>query len=191
MKKGFFTTIAAFMLAFSLHAQSTTAPSVAVQETERRTVAREMEKTINGKKWELSLQNDEVAEVKVDGQTLPKSTWTKYQAEIEDLRSSAYALDANMSTPNGNSFKIQEYNTTDGGLTPEHKATQNALEESMLGDGLIKTRSYKLVLTEKAMVLDEKTLSKATRDKYIAIYYTYSGETKCEGCTFKFQVNRK
>ena len=193
MKKGFYTTFAAFMLAFSLNAQTPTTPSVAGQEIEQRTISREMEKTINGKKWALTLKNDEVASVKVNGKVLPKAAWAKYQNEIDDLKASAYTLDPDVSNvPKGGIIRTQDIQVSDGGdLTPEQKATQRAIEDEMLKQGLIETRAYKLVLSDKTMIVNGKTMSKETTDKYIAIYYANSGEQKCEGCTFKIQVNKQ
>jgi hypothetical protein len=194
MKKGFYTTLAALAMAFSLHAQTPTVPSVsAPQDIEKRTISREMEKTINGKKWALVLKNDEVASVKINGKILPKSAWTKYQTEIDDLRASAYALDPDVSgVPKDGIIKTQDIQLSDGGnLTPEEKATQHALEDEMLKQGLIATRAYKLILSDKSMILNGKTMPKETMDKYIAIYYTYSGDPKCTGCTFKFQIDKQ
>ena len=193
MKKCFYTSFAALFFTFSLCAQSTMSPSVSAQEGVKRTVSRMMEKTINGKKWELTLVNDEVEEVKVNGKKLPKSAWAKYQTEVDDLRASAYDLDPEASNvPKDGIIKEQEVIMSDGGdLTPEQKATQRAIEDEMMNDKLIKERSYQLVLTEKTMSVNGKTMPKETIDKYIIIYYTYSGEQRCEGCRFKIQVNKQ
>lgn len=193
MKKGFYTTLAAFMLAFSLNAQTPTAPSVsAPQAAEKRTIVREMEKTINGKQWILTLKNDEVADVKMNGKTLAKKDWTKHQSEIDDLRASAYALDTDeKDAPNEKKvIRTKDIQIDGGDLTSEQKATQHAIEESLLSDGLIKSVTYSLFLSDKTMTLNGKTMSKETTDKYIAIYFASSGEQKCEGCTFKFQINK-
>ncbi len=193
MKKGFYATYAAFLLAFSLHAQTSTTPAATGAATEKRSIVREMEKTIDGKKWELRLQNDEVTDVRVNGKALSKSTWSQYQTQIDDLRASAYALDADspMSKDSSYQIKVKDIQLTDGGLTPENIATQNALEDALLSESLIKTRSYTLLLTEKSMVVNGKTMSKEIRDKFIDIYYAHAGEEKCTGCTFKFQINKK
>lgn len=193
MKKCFYTSFAALFFTFSLCAQSTMPPSVSAHEGVKRTVSRMMEKTINGKKWELTLVNDEVEEVKVNGKKLPKSAWAKYQTEVDDLRASAYDLDPEASNvPKDGIIKEQEVIMSDGGdLTPEQKATQRAIEDEMMNDKLIKERSYQLVLTEKTMSINGKTMPKETIDKYIIIYYTYSGEQRCEGCRFKIQVNKQ
>lgn len=193
MKKCFYTSFAALFLTFSLFSQSTTPPSVSEQAEVKRTVSRVMEKTINGKKWELTLVNDDVTEVKVNGKKLPKSAWAKYQTEVDDLRASAYDLDpeASKATKDG-IVKEQEVAISDSGdLTPEQKATQRAIEDEMMTDKLIKERSYQLVLTEKTMSVNGKTMPKETIDKYIIIYYTHSGEQRCEGCRFKLQVNKQ
>jgi hypothetical protein len=200
MKKGFYATCAAFLLAFSLHAQTKTTPLpedwdastlTTGTTTQKRSIVREMEKTIDGKKWELRLQNDEVAEVRVNGKSLAKSTWPQYQTQIDDLRAASYALDADSPMSKDSSYQIKDIQLTDGGLTPENKATQNALEDALLNESLIKTRSYKLILTEKSMIVDGKTMSKEVRDRFIDIYYAHAGETRCAGCTFKFQINKK
>lgn len=194
MKKGFYTTLTALALAFSLQAQTPTTPSVSAPENiEKRTTVREMEKTINGKQWTLILKNDEVAEVKVNGKAVPKSTWTKYQSEIDDLRASAYALDTDEKDASEGKkvIRTRDIQIDGGDLTAEQKAAQHAIEEALLGEGLIKAGTYSLFLSDKTMSLNGKTMSKETADKYIAIYYANSGEQKCEGCTFKFQINKQ
>lgn len=193
MKKGFYTTLAAFMLAFSLNAQTPTAPSVsAPQDIEKRTIVREMEKTINGKQWILVLKNDEVTELKLNGKTLSKSVWAKYQNEIDDLRASAYALDSDEKDASNEKkvIRTKDIQIDGGDLTSEQKATQHAIEEALLSDGLIKSATYSLFLSDKTMSLNGKTMSKEITDKFIAIYFDNSGEQKCEGCTFKFQINK-
>jgi beta-galactosidase beta subunit len=65
------------------------------------------------------------------------------------------------------------------------------IEDAMIADGLVKeNRVYKLVLTEKQMTVDGKVMSKEVHEKYVNIYYTYSGEQACEGCHFKMSTNK-
>ena len=193
MKKSIYLFFASAFVAFSLNAQTPATPSVSEPEIVKRTVSRVMEKTINGKKWELTLNNDEVAEVKMSGKKLPKSTWTKYQTEIDNLRAAAYEVDPDASiVPKDGIIKSQEVFMSDGGdLTPEQKATHKAIEDELMNDKLIAERSYKLVLTENSMSVNGRTMSKETVAKYIILYYTYSGEQRCEGCRFKVQVNKQ
>lgn len=183
MKNHCYLTLSAFALSLSLNAQ--TSSSVSLQDAEKRIVVREMEKTIDGKNWVLTLKNDKVEDVTVNGEKLAKSSWSKYQNEIDDLKASAYKLDSN------NANVSKDISIESGELTSEQKSAQNAIEDELLKQGLIKTKNYKLTLSDKAMILDGKTLSKEVMNKFIKIYYTYTGESQCDGCTFKFQVDKQ
>ncbi|MBL7816938.1 MAG: hypothetical protein JNL70_18085 [Saprospiraceae bacterium] len=197
MTKILYTALVLVLATALSNAQTPTPPSVSEPASEafKRTTSRVMEKTINSKKWELTLTNDEVSEVKINGKKLPKAAWSKYQTEIEDLRSSAYALDTEMNngmSKDSSILKVEDVVVATAGLTEEQKGTQNALEEALLSDNLISNReSYNLLLTEKIMKLNGKIMPQSTLDKYVNIYYTTSGDTRCAGCTFKFQVNKQ
>jgi hypothetical protein len=191
MKKTIFLFLATLFLTFSLNAQT---PSVSQSEPViKRTVSRVMEKTIDGKQWEVTLNNDEVAEVKMAGKKLPKSAWAKYQSQIDNLRSAAYEMDPEAPiVPKEGTLHNAEVHLADGGdLTTEQKATHKAIEDELMSDKLIANRTYKLLLTENSMVINGKTMSKEMTDKYITLYYAHSGEQRCEGCRFKIQLNKK
>ncbi len=193
MKKSIFLFGTALLSAFSIQAQTPTTPSVSEPVVVKHTISRIMEKTINGKNWELTLNNDEVADLKLNGKKMPKSTWTKYQAEIDNLRSAALEMDPEVMKDNKNTTtKVHDVLLSDSGdLTPEQKATHKAIEDELMNDKLINERVYKLTLTENSMLVNGKTMSKEVTDKYIILYYTYSGEQRCEGCRFKIQMDKK
>ena len=192
MQKVFYTTIAAFMVALSLNAQTTAqTPSVKTEEiVTKRVIIREMEKTINGKKMEVTFKNDEVTALKVDGKNVPKASWSKFQTEIDELRSSAIAMDHD--PEQGANSEVKILSAEDADLSAEQKATQVAIENELISDNLIeKDKSYKLMLSEKSMSVNGKTVSQGMLDKYISIYYTNSGEQRCEKCQFKMQLNKR
>ena len=194
MKKVFYAAFIALLQGLALTAQTTTpTPTVSEPQVVKHVLTREMEKTIDGKKWVLTLQNDEVADLKLNGKKLPKAAWAKYQKEIDDLRSSSYQLDPEATSSDTDKMvKEAEIHLKDGGdLTPEQKAAQNAIEAEMLNDKLIGKDNYQLVLSEKMMMVNGKKMPQSTLEKYVGIYYANSGEQACEGCHFKIQVNKK
>ena len=204
MKKGTFLTLAACFATTILTAQQPAATVKVTQEAKvistsaeptviKKSVSRTIEKTINGKRFELTLTNDVVSEVKINNKRLNKDFYGKYQSQIDELRSAAYEMDTE--TPfvgadkSVTSQDIQTVGNAD--LSSDQKAANAMIEETLLADGLIKDRAYRLELTEKAMTLDGKTQPKETHDKYINIYYTYSGETRCNDCRFKFKISKQ
>ena len=205
MKKERFLILAACLIATILTAQQPTATTLKKNEEAKvistsaqptvikKSVSRTIEKTINGKRFELTLTNDVVSEVKINNKRLNKDFYGKYQSQIDELRSAAYEMDTE--TPfvgadkSVTSQDIQTVGNAD--LSSDQKAANAMIEETLLADGLIKDRAYRLELTEKAMTLDGKTQPKETHDKYINIYYTYSGETRCNDCRFKFKISKQ
>jgi hypothetical protein len=157
-----------------------------------RTINREIEKTIKGKKWVLKTTNGEVTEVKLSGKKLPKSNWAKYQAEIDELRASSIDTESEINLGEGKVIKASDIHISEGGaLSPEQKAAQSALEDEMLRDKYIHERAYKMMLSDKIFILNGKTMPKDVHERYVNIYYTYSGETRCEGCRFKVEVDKQ
>jgi hypothetical protein len=158
-----------------------------------RSVTRVMEKKINGKKWELTLKNDEVLKVKVNGKVLPKAQYAKFQSQIDELKVGAYEMETDKTLVEGDKYvTAQEMYLADGGdLTPEQKTTNTMVEEELLKDGLITERAYKLDLSDKGMVLNGKTLSKTLHEKYTEIYFMYSGEKRCDSCRFRLKLDKQ
>jgi hypothetical protein len=194
MKKSIYLLTIALFLVCSLKAQTPTTPSES--QVVKHTISRVMEKKIDGKNWELTLTNDEVTDLKLNGKKLPKASWSKHQAEIDNLRSTAYEMDPvlpnNSENPDSTMIKVEDVQVTgNGDLSPEEKATHKVIEDELMNDKLITNRTYNLVLTESTMTVNGKAVSKEIMDKYIIIYYTHSGEQRCEGCKFKIQLNKK
>jgi hypothetical protein len=159
----------------------------------KRSITRVTEKKINGKNYELTLKDDEVAKLKINGKVIPKAQYAKFQDQIDQLKVGAYEMEAEKTSVAGDKYvSAQEIYLSDGGdLTPEQKTTNNMVEEELLKDGLITERSYKLDLNDKEMLLNGKALSKTLHDKYTEIYYTYSGEKRCEGCRFRLKLDKQ
>jgi hypothetical protein len=180
------------MFSTKILAQNTqlTAKSVEMSP-DKRTTTRTVEKVINKKRWELTLKNDEVTNVKIGGKTLGKAYYAKHQAEIDELKVAAYDMQTSSGEVGQEVFKLSEYKNSSAPMSEEDKTASRMIEEALVQDGLIKdATAYKLVLTEKAMTLNGTILPKATHEKFVNIYYTYSGEKACEGCHFKMSTNK-
>jgi Skp family chaperone for outer membrane proteins len=191
-----FTVILIILVMFSTKTIAQTAHMMTAKSVEvspdKRNVTRTIEKVINKKHWELTLKNDEVTNVKISGKTLGKAYYGKYQAEIDQLKTAAY----DMQTPSGEVgqevFKLSEYQNSSAPMSEQEKTASKMIEDALVQDGLVKDdyRFYRLVLTDKQMTVEGKVMSKEMHQKYVALYYTYSGEQACEGCHFKISTNK-
>lgn len=173
-------------------AQSTqmTAKSVEVSP-DKRNVTRTVEKVINNKRWELTLKNDEVIQVKIAGKTLGKAYYAKHQAAIDELKVAAYDMQTSSGELGQDVFKLSEHQSGNAPMSEEEKTASKMIEDALIADGLVKEdRVYRLVLTDKQMTVEGKVMSKEVHEKYVNIYYTYSGEKACEGCHFKMSTNK-
>jgi hypothetical protein len=162
------------MFSTKILAQNTqlTAKSVEMSP-DKRTTTRTVEKVINKKRWELTLKNDEVTNVKIGGKTLGKAYYAKHQAEIDELKVAAYDMQTSSGEVGQEVFKLSEYKNSSAPMSEEDKTASRMIEEALVQDGLIKdATAYKLVLTEKAMTLNGTILPKATHEKFVNIYYT-------------------
>jgi hypothetical protein len=159
----------------------------------KRSVTRVTEKKINGKNWELTLKNDEVDKLKINGKLVPKAQYAKYQSQIDELKVGAYEMEADQTLVAGDKYvSAQEIYLADGGdLTQEQKNTNAMVEEELLKDGLITERAYKLDLNDREMLLNGKALSKTLHEKYTEIYYSYSGEKRCDNCRFRLKLDKQ
>ena len=167
-----------------------TAKSVEVSP-DKRSVTRTVEKVIDKKKWELTLKNDEVANVKIAGKTLGKAYYGKYQSQIDELKVAAYDMQTSSGELGQEVFKLSDYQNSSAPMSEQEKNATYMIEEAMIQDGLIKeNRVYKLVLTDKLMTVSGKTIAKDMHQKYVNLYYTYSGEQACEGCHFKMSTDK-
>ena len=167
-----------------------TAKSVEVSP-DKRTTTRTVEKVINKKRWELTLKNDEVTNVKIAGKTLGKAYYGKYQSQIDELKVAAYDMQTSSGEVGQEVFKLSEYQNSSMPMSEDEKNATRMIEESLLQDGLIKEINvYKLLLTDKQMTLNGKIMSKEVHEKYVNLYYTYSGEQACEGCHFKVSTDK-
>jgi Cu/Ag efflux protein CusF len=168
-----------------------TAKSVEVSP-DKRNVTRTVEKVINKKHWELTLKNDEVTNVKIGGKTLGKAYYAKHQAEIDELKVAAYDMQTSSGELGQEVFKLSEYQNSSAPMSEQEKTASKMIEDALVQDGLVKDdfRFYRLVLTDKQMTVEGKTMSKEMHQKYVNLYYTYSGEQACEGCHFKLSTNK-
>jgi hypothetical protein len=180
------------MFSTKILAQNTQLTAKSVEVTpDKRTTTRTVEKVINKKRWELTLKNDEVTQVKIAGKILGKAYYAKHQAEIDELKVTAYDMQTSSGEVGQEVFKLSEYKNSSAPMSEEEKTASRMIEEALVQDGLIKdAAAYKLVLTEKAMTLNGNILPKTTHEKFVNIYYTYSGEKACEGCHFKMSTNK-
>jgi hypothetical protein len=168
-----------------------TAKSVEVSP-DKRTTTRTVEKVINKKRWELTLKNDVVTEVKVAGKVLPKANYAKNQDAIDQLKVAAYDMQSSSGEVGQEVFKLSEYQNSSAPMSEQDKTASKMIEDALVQDGLVKDdyRFYRLVLTDKLMTVEGKTMSKEMHQKYVNLYYTYSGEQACEGCHFKMSTNK-
>lgn len=192
MKK--LTLLLSILVVFSakMMAQSAnmTAKSVEVSP-DKRNVTRTVEKVIDKKKWELTLKNDEVTNVKIAGKTLAKAYYGKYQAQIDQLKTAAYDMQTSSGELGQDVFKLSDYQNSSAPMSEQEKNATNMIEEALIQDGLIKeNRVYKMVLTDKLMTVNGKAISKEMHQKYVNLYYTYSGEQACDGCHFKMSTDK-
>jgi hypothetical protein len=180
------------MFSTKIMAQSTqmTAKSVEVSP-DKRSVTRTIEKVINNKRWELTLKNDEVTQVKIAGKILAKANYAKHQSAIDELKVAAYDMQTSSGELGQEVFKLSEHQSGNMPMTDQEKTASKMIEDALISDGLVKeNRVYRLVLTDKQMTVDGKVMSKEVHEKYVNIYYTYSGEQACEGCHFKMSTNK-
>ena len=186
----FFLFLALFCTEAMAQNTKMTAKSVEVSP-DKRTTTRTVEKVINKKRWELTLKNDEVTNVKIAGKTLGKAYYGKYQAQIDELKVAAYDMQTSSGEVGQEVFKLSEYQNSSMPMSEQEKNATRMIEESLLQDGLIKEINvYKLLLTDKQMTLNGKIMSKEVHQKYVNLYYTYSGEKACEGCHFKVSTDK-
>ena len=186
----FFLFLALFCAKATAQSSKMTAKSVEVSP-DKRTTTRTVEKVINKKRWELTLKNDEVTNVKIAGKTLGKAYYGKYQSQIDELKVAAYDMQTSSGEVGQEVFKLSEYQNSSMPMSEQEKNATRMIEESLLQDGLIKEINvYKLLLTDKQMTLNGKIMSKEVHQKYVNLYYTYSGEQACEGCHFKMSTDK-
>ena len=186
----FFLFLAMFCTKMMAQNTKMTAKSVEVSP-DKRTTTRTVEKVINKKRWELTLKNDEITNVKIAGKTLGKAYYGKYQSQIDELKVAAYDMQTSSGEVGQEVFKLSEYQNNSMPMSEDEKAATRMIEESLLQDGLIKEINvYKLLLTDKQMTLNGKIMSQEVHQKYVNLYYTYSGEKACEGCHFKMSTDK-
>ena len=186
----FFLFLVLFCAKTTAQSSKMTAKSVEVSP-DKRTTTRTVEKVINKKRWELTLKNDEVTNVKIAGKTLGKAYYGKYQSQIDELKVAAYDMQTSSGEVGQEVFKLSEYKNSTMPMSEDEKNATRMIEESLLQDGLIKEINvYKLLLTDKQMTLNGKIMSKEVHEKYVNLYYTYSGEKACEGCHFKMSTDK-
>ena len=185
-----FSILVVFTAQIMAQSANMTAKSVEVSP-DKRNVTRTVEKVIDKKKWELTLKNDVVTNVKIAGKTLGKAYYGKYQSQIDELKTAAYDMQTSSGELGQEVFKLSEYQNSSAPMSEQEKNATNMIEEALIQDGLIKEdRLYKMVLTDKLMTVNGKSISKEMHQKYVNLYYTYSGEQACDGCHFKMSTDK-
>ena len=185
-----FSILVVFTAQIMAQSANMTAKSVEVSP-DKRNVTRTVEKVIDKKKWELTLKNDVVTNVKIAGKTLGKAYYDKYQSQIDQLKTAAYDMQTSSGELGQEVFKLSEYQNSSAPMSEQEKNATNMIEEALIQDGLIKEdRLYKMVLTDKLMTVNGKSISKEMHQKYVNLYYTYSGEQACDGCHFKMSTDK-
>lgn len=178
------------LCACSLFAQNTSV--ITTQET-KQVVEREKD----GKKWKMTLRNYEVEQLTLNGKVIPASDYPKHQSVIDALRATAFGYEmpsdvtvTSKSVPSStSSYAYSESHV----LTPEQKYVNWKIEEELKNDKILgdNGKSFQFELTEKALTINGKQQPKELLDKYVDIYYNYSGEQRCKGCTFRISFNRQ
>jgi hypothetical protein len=179
------------LCACSLFAQTT---SVTTTQETKQVVEREKD----GKKWKLTLKNYDIEQLTLNGKVIPVKDYDKYQSVIDALRAAAFGYEMPSEvveptvTPKGISSSTYEYMESNF-LTPEQKYVNWKIEEELKNDKILgeNGKSFKLELTDKYLIINGKEQSKELLKKYVDIYYNYSGEQRCAGCTFKISLNRQ
>jgi hypothetical protein len=180
------------LCACSLFAQTT---SVTTTQETKQVVEREKD----GKKWKLTLKNYEVEQLSLNGKIVPTKDYTKYQNVIDALRATAngYEMPFEVVEPVVTSKGIASTTTYEYSesyiLTPEQKYVNWKIEEELKNDKFLgdNGKSFQFDLTESALIINGKQQAKELLDKYVDIYYNYSGEQRCKGCTFRLSFNRQ
>lgn len=175
----------------SLFAQTT---SVTTTQDTKQVVEREKD----GKKWKLTLRNYEVEQLTLNGKIVPAKEYPKYQNVIDALRATAFGYEMPSEvepvvTPKGISSTTSYEYSESHYLTPEQKYVNWKIEEALKNDKILgdNGKSFQFDLTEKSLIINGKQQSKELLEKYVDMYYNYSGEQRCKGCTFRISFNRK
>ncbi len=179
------------LCASSLLAQNT---SVTTTQETKQVVEREKD----GKKWKMTLRNYEVEQLTLNGKVIPASDYPEHQNVIDALRATAFGYEmpsevASTTTSKGvlstTSYEYSESHV----LTPEQKYVNWKIEEELKNDKILGNngKSFQFELTETSLTINGKQQPKDVLDKYVNIYYTYSGEQRCNGCTFRISFNRQ
>lgn len=185
-----FAILALFCANMTAQKANMTAKSVDISP-DKKDVTRTIEKVINKKKWELTLKNDVVTNVKIAGKTLGKAYYPKYQAQIDELKVAAYDMQTSSGELGQEVFKLSDYQNSSAPMTEQEKTATTMIEDALVQDGLIKEdRFYKLLLTDKQMSVNGKVMSKEVHQKFVNLYYMYSGEQACDGCHFKMSTDK-
>jgi hypothetical protein len=175
----------------SIFAQTT---SVTTTQETKQVVEREKD----GKKWKLTLKNYEVEQLTLNGKIVPTKEYAMYQNVIDALRATAngYEMPFEVVEPTVTAKGIvstTQYEFSESyTLTPEQKYVNWKIEEELKNDKILgdNGKPFQFELTHKALIINGKEQVKALLDKYVNIYYNYSGEQRCSGCTFRISFNR-
>jgi hypothetical protein len=134
----------------------------------------------------------------LNGKVILVKDHDKYQSAIDDLRATAFGYEMPSEvakpavTPKGIPSSTCKYMETNF-LTPEQKYVNWKIEEELKNDKILgeNGKAFNLELTDKYLIINGKEQPKEMHNKYIDIYYSYSGEQRCAGCTFKISLNRQ
>jgi hypothetical protein len=183
--------LAGFMLAsLATFAQTTVTTSQDIKQV--------VEREKDGHKWTLTLKNGDVESLVLNGKTISSKDYPKYQNAIDALTASAYGYELPFDvkvTSKGLKEPVSRTNYTyaeSNSLTAEQRYANMKIEEELRNDFITSAydKGFKLELTESYMVVNGELMQKAIVDKYANLYYRFTGEKRCEGCTFTVRINR-
>ncbi len=157
-----------------------------------------VEREKDGNKWTLTLKNGDVESLVLNGKTIASKDYPKYQNAIDALTASAYGYEMPFDvkvTSKGLKEPVSRTNYTyseSNSLTAEQRYANLKIEEELRNDFITSAydKGFKLELTESYMVVNGELMQKAVVDKYANLYYRFTGEKRCDGCTFTVRINR-
>jgi hypothetical protein len=184
--------LAGFMLAsLATFAQTTVTTSQDIKQV--------VEREKDGNKWTLTLKNGDVESLVLNGKAIASKEYPKYQNVIDALTASAYGYEMPFDvkvTSKGlkepvSRTKNYTYSESNS-LTAEQRYANLKIEEELRNDFITSAydKGLKLELTESYMVVNGELMQKAVVDKYVNLYYRFTGEKRCDGCTFMVRINR-
>lgn len=161
------TFVLALIASFSLHSQSNNTREISV-ENDKESIY-------------VKYENGDLLELKIEGETIPKDEYSKYQILIDKYSSDTPIPPTNVNSA-ANNVETEK----------EESSVQNVLNENLkayLSDiNLINSASYKLKLTSKYIKLNGKKLENGILNKCLAIFERTAGYELNSQSYFKVKI---